>query len=281
MLYAYLLMGGGCLLAMMPAALLDLIEAWERSARGGFLPLLGFGSFAGGYLAARLSPRRTFIEPAVAGLLVAASIAGANYLSPDDIVFAPHPLTGAWLFGAVGITFVAALVGAEIGESVSERPAGRWLAASAFVVLLAGFGFLVVVAGVSFAALSEGVAAVAASLLLLGGPVLAAMLAPLVWGAQSESVMRDALWLLVALAFPTIAIYGAVEGGVGGAATGVVGAFCVLAMVALLLILGRSLASRMRLERWSDGDETAPRAGSDIPTARLTSQGGGARRHSG
>ena len=172
---------GGILFALAALA----IGRWTSAAAA--LGGLATGAAAGGFFAGRASPHQSYLEPALAGVLVVAAVMASAYLTPLGKLLLATDGVDPWRRAALlaGTAMVAGLAGAVVGElsGDSTRPGAlRWAGLSLW--LTAGALLLV---------------GLTATIALVNETVQQRIAAPW-WGAAGEPSFLDEERLVLALA---------------------------------------------------------------------------------
>lgn len=129
------------------------VVAGRQDSPWAALAAFAVGAAIGGFFAGRASPHRSYLEPALAGVLVVGSVLGFAYLTPMGRLAIGYGgdelLHAAAVVGGIGL--VAGFAGALFGElsALRQPPPGalRWLGMSVLLTAGALFAAATVAAG--------------------------------------------------------------------------------------------------------------------------------------
>lgn len=193
---SYFLISGGLCAAIAGYALTRTTDPYAIAAA------LFVGAAVGGFLAGRASPHRSYLEPALAALLVVGSLVAFVYSTPLGRVlveqYRREVLTVSLELGGVGAA--GGLLGALLGEATQPGPHGEprfgWIVQAVFIA-----------AGALFAS------ATAAAVTLLGEAAQAAIVQSWTGGAAGRPLLSEGRVAVAA------AVCGALTAFLGGLVT--------------------------------------------------------------
>ena len=249
-----LLIAGGIILA-------EVVLATQRIHSGNeTYAIYALGSLLGGFQAARMSPGKTLLEPTIAALIIALSMAIIDPVMNMKVFAESFTRPSAPLSLGL-VAFAAALAGARLGERVSPlygRESGWSLSA---MLMLVGAAYpMVVFTGVTKILLGDD-AAIFFMASFLGAPLLAGLLLQLGAPHHVGSAFFGSITLFVTLGFVLSARH--------GLGLALLTAFMTLCGSLFATILGFFGATLARLRKRSRELLEGEHAAASVPEARV------------